>query len=108
MALYALPILLLLVLLFCALLVNFHFGTNIMVLFVLVLLILVGSGRCIQVGCADRDELYVTCGGVCASHGSQLRYSRPTEKLAITQPICDWLTCALVPPALIAPTPPSR
>jgi hypothetical protein len=41
MVLYALPILVLLVLLLCALLVNFHFGTNLAVLLLLVLLVLV-------------------------------------------------------------------
>ncbi|KIZ01730.1 hypothetical protein MNEG_6234 [Monoraphidium neglectum] len=40
MVLYALPILVLLVLLLCALLVNFHFGTNLAVLLLLVLLVL--------------------------------------------------------------------
>ena len=41
MVLYALPILVILVLLLCALLVNFHAGTNLAVLVLLVLLVLV-------------------------------------------------------------------
>ncbi len=46
MALYALPILAVLLLLFCALLVNFQFGTNLTTLMLLVLLILVRPPAC--------------------------------------------------------------
>jgi hypothetical protein len=62
MALYGVPILFILLLLFTSLLVNYHFGTNIMVLLVLILITLV---RAFSVGAV----LWCSSGGMAGRRG---------------------------------------
>lgn len=87
MVLYALPIVFILLLLFCAMMVNYHFGTNLATLFVLILLVLVSAlqhrqARAPKAAAAHRHAMKVL-----------LMFGRAMHSVA--RPPCHVLTQAL-------------